>query len=261
MKKLYTLATFCLFITFSTHLHAHYCARWGATGHRVVATIAESYLNKKAKAAVAEILGNETMVFASTWFDDIKSDSKYRKYSPWHYTTVPDGATYDEITTPEQGDVVTAINIFIDDLKNTTKSIEERRFALCGLIHLIGDIHQPLHVGKPGDRGGNSVKVSWMGDDSNLHRVWDSDMIRLNGMSYTELAKNINFTTAQQVNDWQSTSVAAWADESITYREQVYSIGDGNLGYKYKYHNFDTVKLRLLQGGVRLAGVLNQVFS
>ena len=129
------------------------------------------------------------------------------------------------------------------------------------LVHLVGDIHQPLHVGKPGDRGGNDVKVKWFRSDSNLHRVWDSDMIDDTKLSYTELALSLGTPDKATVARWQKTSIRDWATESMNYRPQVYDIGDSNLSYKYSYKYLGAAKDRLLQAGVRLAGLLNQIYG
>jgi hypothetical protein len=126
---------------------------------------------------------------------------------------------------------------------------------------MIGDIHQPLHVGKPGDRGGNDVKVKWAGKDSNLHRVWDSDIIDDTRLSYTELAQSLGKPNAETVKKWQQASVREWAKESMALRPKVYNIGNGSLGYRYSYVNMPFVRERILKAGVRIAGLLNQIYG
>src|SRR6185436_16787133 len=126
-------------------------------------------------------------------------------------------------------------------------SAKQEKESLRMLIHLVGDIHQPLHVGRPGDRGGNDVKLKWFGSDSNLHRVWDSDMIDGTRLSYTELAESLYKPNAAEVKTWQGTSVRDWASESIGLRKQVYDIGDGKLGYQYQYKYFNIARDRMAQ--------------
>jgi hypothetical protein len=115
--------------------------------------------------------------------------------------------------------------------------------------------------GKPGDRGGNDVKVKWFRSESNLHRVWDSEMIDDTKLSYTELAQSLGTPDKETIKKWQSTGVRDWAMESVSYRPQVYDIGNSNLGYQYSYKYFSIAKTRMLQAGVRLAGLLNQIYG
>ena len=126
---------------------------------------------------------------------------------------------------------------------------------------MVGDIHQPLHVGKPGDRGGNDVKVKWAGGDSNLHRVWDSEVIDGTQLSYTELAESLAKPDASKIKTLQNNNIRTWAYESMSYRKQVYNYGNGKLGYQYAYKNLPAVQERLLQAGVRLAGILNEIYK
>lgn len=129
-------------------------------------------------------------------------------------------------------------------------------------MHLVGDLHQPLHVGGKDDTGGNAVKVQWFGQPSNLHRVWDSDIIESKALSFTELASFLDTPTKAQVKAWQRTTVRNWAYEMMTYRTQVYHLPtDNKLGYSYSYANYDTIQKLLLQSGVRLAGLLNEIYS
>jgi hypothetical protein len=129
------------------------------------------------------------------------------------------------------------------------------------LVHLVGDIHQPLHVGCCDDQGGNKVQVKWFGGNSNLHRVWDSDMIDGTRLSYTELAQSLGTPDAATIKKLQSGTVRDWANESMSHRDRVYNVGKGNLGYEYSYKNMPLVKERLLAAGVRLAGVLNDIYG
>ena len=82
------------------------------------------------------------------------------------------------------------------------------------LIHIVGDVHQPLHVGRKGDRGGNDIKVTWFGESSNLHKIWDEGLIDNQQLSYTEYVNAINFTTPQQRAEWQKDPFEKWFYES-----------------------------------------------
>ncbi len=234
---------------------------WGATGHRATGLIAEQYLTAKAKKKIATVLDQESVAMVGTWMDEIRSDSTYKYADPWHYTTIPDGKKYEDVAQNPDGKVVEMIEKFIVDLKSKKLSKKQEQETLKMLIHLVGDIHQPLHVGKPGDRGGNDVKVKWFRNESNLHRVWDSEMIDDTKLSYTELAASLGKPDDATVKKWQSATVRDWAHESMTYRPQVYDIGNGNLSYQYGYKYFSIAEQRMLQAGIRLAGLLNQIYG
>jgi hypothetical protein len=234
---------------------------WGQTGHRVTGKIADRYLNKKARAAIARILNGQSLAMASTWMDEIRSDSTFDYTADWHWVTIQDSESYDKSNKNPNGDVVATLERLINELKSGKLTAQQEAQALKFLIHLVGDIHQPLHVGGGSDRGGNDVKVSWFRTDSNLHRVWDSDMIDDTKLSYTELAESLEIPADATVKSWQGASVRDWTNESMSYRKQVYDIGNGKLGYQYSYKNFHIVRLRLLQAGVRLGGILNEIYG
>ncbi|MGB3467982.1 MAG: S1/P1 nuclease [Cyclobacteriaceae bacterium] len=235
---------------------------WGKNGHRIVGAIAESYLTPKAKKKIQELLGNEQLAMVGNHMDFIRSDNQYRHMSPWHYCTIPDDKTYQEVGTPEKGDIIVTINRLMIELGNKKFTDKDEVFALKMLVHLIGDIHQPLHVGNGEDKGGNDVKVEFFWEQSNLHRVWDEGIIEEQKLSYTEYVKWINHTTEDQLTNWQSAGVMDWVAESKSYRSQVYNLPESKkINYRYVYDNIELLNLRLLQAGVRLAGVLNELYG
>ncbi len=252
-----TILSLCLFVfIFSGQAFA-----WGQTGHRVVGLVAEKHLNKKARKRVLRVLQDNSLAEVSNWMDDVKSDANYNHTHEWHWVTIPDNTSYDQTAKNPNGDLVMKIEELTAALKAKNLSPDKEREAVKFLIHLVGDLHQPLHVGGGNDTGGNDVKVQWFGQPSNLHRVWDSDMINGKDLSYTELAGFLGEPSKQQVKNWQSGTIRDWAHGMIIFRPQVYNIPqDGKLGYRYSYDNFNTVQQQLLQGGIRLAGLLNEIY-
>lgn len=237
---------------------------WGATGHRVTAAIADRYLSGVARANVQILLGTESLAQAATWPDDMRSDSAefwQKTASPWHFVTVPAGKTHAEIGSPPEGDAASALVRFAQVLRDPNASREDKRLALRFTIHIIGDLHQPLHAGRPGDRGGNDVKVTWFGSPSNLHSVWDSGMIESRGLSHSELAGWLaGSITPEQVLAWSNPDPQAWIAESVALREQVYP-ADTRLSYAYAYRWGGELDGRLGRGGVRIAAYLNRLFG
>ena len=232
---------------------------WGQTGHRIVGEIAWQHLSKKAKKNVQRVLGTESLAMCGNYMDFIKSESSYDSLSPWHYCTIPDAESYHQH--PQEGDVIMAINKFIKELETQNYSVDEA-FALKCLAHLVGDIHQPLHVGNGTDRGGNDKKVEFFYEKSNLHRVWDSGMIDHQQLSYSEYVTWINVATQDQIALWQKSALLDWANESKDCRDQVYNYPEnGKLSYRYIYDNIALLNQRLLQAGVRLAAVINKVYE
>jgi len=234
---------------------------WGPNGHRVVGRIAEHHLSPAAARGVAAILGSESLAQASTWPDEIRSDPAWNKAKPWHFVTIPDGATYESSAKSPDGDVIEAIARFSKVVQDPQAEAENKVEALRFLVHFVGDLHQPLHVGRPGDQGGNLVKVTWFDAETNLHAVWDEKIIEAEKLSFSELAEFIDHPTETEIRTWQSGGVLDWVQESMDNRARVYAIGDGKLGYLYAYQNGPLVKRRLLQAGIRLAGLLNGLFD
>ncbi|MCI0752126.1 MAG: S1/P1 nuclease [Flammeovirgaceae bacterium] len=253
MKK---IASIFFLVIFSLHSFG-----WGATGHRATGLIADRYLSKKARKALQKILGEESIAIASTWMDEIRSDSTFRHVSDWHWVTIPDSSTYENSEKNPKGDVIQTIERLIAELKAKKLSGQQEAQHIKMLIHLIGDIHQPLHVGRGPDKGGNGIKVMWFRAESNLHRVWDSEMIDETKLSYTELAASLIKPTEEEIKLWQKSTVRDWANESLALRNQVYDFKGERFGYSYSYKNMPTVKKRITQAGVRLAGVLNEIYE
>lgn len=241
---------------------------WGQLGHRVIGELAEERISGKAKAEIALILGKEDLAEASTWADEQRSNPEpfwQEEAGPYHYVTVPEGKTYAEVGAPAEGDALSALARFAATVRDPDASREEKALALRFIIHIVGDVHQPLHAGNGTDRGGNDVKVRWFGEETNLHSVWDSKMIEVQDLSYTEyktwLGRQIE--PAETIAWWEP-NPEVWIGESTKLRDTIYpAIDDGmaSLGYSYQYQHLATAELRLQQGGVRLAAYLDWLFT
>jgi hypothetical protein len=234
---------------------------WGQTGHRTIAAIAQKHLQNSTKRKIARLLDDQSLVWVSTYMDEIKSDDRFDHTHEWHWVTIPDGKTYSETEKNPDGDLLTAICRTKETLANKDTSQTARAKALKFLVHLVGDLHQPLHVGNGEDRGGNDVKVEWFGSYSNLHRVWDSEMLQSRDFAYSELAQQLQRTiTRQKSEQWSRGDVFDWAHENLNYRDQIYQIDNPDyMGYEYTYRNWDLLTHQLQKGGVRLAHMLNEV--
>ena len=241
---------------------------WGLLGHRIVGEIADSYLTKKAKRSVAVILGNESIAMCSNWADFIKSDSNYNYLSNWHYVNLKAGLSQNEVISSLESDTATnaytKINFLAAALKNKQLPQSDKILYLRMLIHLVGDVHQPLHVGRPEDLGGNRIKVLWFNDPYNLHQVWDDVLISFQKLSYTEYVAAINYTTNEQRKTWQQEPVSLWFFQSYQVAEKIYADVKGTedkLGYQYNFKYKSILDEQLLKAGVHLAGMLNEIFK
>ena len=236
--------------------------KWSKTGHRVVGKIADNYLDANAKNKILELLNMKSLAFVSTFADEIKSDKRYNEFYTWHYINMPLDATYETSKKNPKGDMVTGIAYCKKVITDENASDEDKAFYLKFLIHLIGDLHQPMHIGLVEDKGGNDFKLQWFYKDSNLHKVWDSEMINSYKMSYSELAENADVLTNEQVLAIQEGSIIDWVNETHELTKKVYaSVNEGdNLRYRYSYQNFETVRSQLQIAGIRLAKVLNDLF-
>ncbi|HWD90172.1 MAG TPA: S1/P1 nuclease [Mucilaginibacter sp.] len=241
---------------------------WGTEGHRIAGVIAESYLTPKAKAAIRAILGDTSIAIASNWADFIKSDPNYSYLSSWHYIDMDKAYSYPELQEhlkqDTSVDAYTKLNFLIAELKKKDLASDKKLLYLRMLIHIVEDVHQPMHVGHTGDKGGNDIKVTWMNNPSNLHSVWDSGLIDFQQLSYTEYAMAINFTTPAQRAQWQSEPASQWLFESNQIADRLYEevkSGDTLNGFKYNFNHIAIVNRQLVKAGVRLAGVLNAIFG
>lgn len=237
-------------------------AAWGPTGHRVVGRIADGHLTPEAASAVEELLGPTGLTHAGVWADDVRSDPAFRHADPWHYISIDDGETLADTARNERGDVVDAIERHEAILADRGAPAEERANALRFLVHFVGDIHQPLHVGRRADRGGNSILVTFFDEPSNLHAVWDSEIINHRRLSFSELAEKLDHLTAEEVARLQGATLADWAKESYDLRDAVYpQDNDLRLSWEYVYHSWPVIERRLMEAGVRLAGLVNRVLG
>jgi hypothetical protein len=237
---------------------------WGQNGHRVTGALAEPLLSRKAKAQITAILGNESLAEASTWADEMRSSPEefwQKTASPWHYVTVPEGKTYVEVGAPPEGDAYTALKQFAVTLKDPKATLAEKQLALRFSIHIIGDLHQPLHVGTRGDRGGNDRKVTFGREETNLHAVWDGPLVDRQQLSYTEMTAFLNRRITPQLRrEWSNPDPLVWIGESATLNAQIYPDED-RLSFRYAFTHQEVLDQRLMQAGVRMAAYFNDLFK
>jgi hypothetical protein len=242
-------------------------AAWGPNGHRIVGQIAENHLTAAARLGISELVGRASLAQIGTWADEIKSDPAWDHASPWHYVNAAPGQSIESARRSPNGDVVEAIQRFERVLRDRGSARKERVEALKFLVHFVADVHQPLHVGYASDRGGNDIRVRWFGETTNLHRVWDEHLVEHQRLSFTEWVRFFGHAKPGEIEAWHRSDVYDWARESRSMLPAVYDFGDSRsertpyLGFDYIFKHADGVRLRLLQAGIRLSGMLNDIFA
>jgi hypothetical protein len=264
---------FCLpaLLAFSLLIPVRPSFGWGARGHRVAAKVAMKRLTPAAKQAIAKLLNEgDTLPELAGWADGSEAHRVEPKSAPWHYVNVPITASkYDNRYCADRGCVVSKIKEYRAILTDPRTKRADRQRALLFLVHLIEDLHQPLHVGDNHDRGGNSTQVRFFDRGDNLHRVWDSGVIEhqrwSDGRWIEQVEKQM---TPANVKAWSSGKVEDWATESLQAAKLAYDptgrghpIATGaNLGEEYETFALPIISQRLAQTGVRLANELNAIF-
>ncbi len=265
---------------------------WGDLGHEATAKIAEDLLKKDphTQQAVQDILGVEPMAIAATWPDHVRSDHRFDLFATYHYLTI-----FRNPKEHAEKDALIILKKYPALLTSTTVSREVKMIALRYLIHVVGDIHQPLHVGNEFDRGGNWCKVKWLNESAktiNLHGVWDTNLVNVVSeriqqttkppvayFGYTEVAAGLMKKYQSLVNSNPPVDVDAWMLESSKLGEtSVYPDNsspdnriycqqnhvDGNvpvLPQSYIDKSADIVEQRIVLGGARLASFLKSIFK
>ncbi|UJF21892.1 S1/P1 nuclease [Shewanella sp. OMA3-2] len=240
-------------------------AAFGRLGHQIIGQIAEDNLSENAAKNVHKFTQGKSLAQMSTWADEIRSKPKWRYTAPWHYISIADHENWSTVKRMPNGDILSSLAHFEKVLSDPHTTPTKKWQALAFYVHFIGDIHQPLHVGYRHDQGGNRVKLTWFGKDSNLHSVWDSKLLahqQLNLAEYTRLLANI---TPEQKRAWTGKNYYQWADESKVLRTNAYLLAinpaaELELGADYEATNLPLIELRLQQAGIRLAERLNLIF-
>ncbi|TDP26978.1 S1/P1 nuclease [Idiomarina aquatica] len=251
-----------IFFTLATLSNTSFA--YGQNGHRITGCIAEQLIDKNTRTFLNNLLPVQSLARISTYPDEMRSNPSefwQNEAGYFHYVTLSDDTGYQNSDRPENGDAYSALKNFTSALSSSNTSIEEKKLALSFIVHIIGDLHQPLHVGSEArnDRGGNSVKVLFFDKKTNLHSVWDTQLIEHKNLSFTEYCSwLLPEISEDDIQNWQSAPLEKWIIESAELREKIYP-NDADLGYQYVYEFTGVSELRLKQAGVRIANYLNSL--
>ncbi len=240
------------------------CA-YGPEGHRVAGDLAQPLLCAGAATQVAALGKGQSLAELGQWADRIRDRKAWRHTGPWHYMNLPDDASVAGFRHPPEGDVLWAIAHFSRRLA-TAHSRADRSDALRFVIHFVVDVHQPLHVGRASDRGGNEVDVRYRDKTVNLHRFWDTDVLRVAGLSEARYEAALRPLVAVLAVQRDDSKPATWAAESLALRPWVYDFrrnarGPAVLDAAYLDRADAVTRMRLAEAAVRLAATLNRLLG
>lgn len=230
---------------------------WGHRGHTLIAEVAFNYMDEATKKNVLQYLDGMTLSEAANWMDAIKSDDANDYMKRWHYINFEKGSK----TAPEGENIITVLDRTLKELdhkENLSHAEIKRRILI--LFHLIGDLHQPLHVGYGSDKGGNTVQLNFMGrQGTNLHSIWDTSIIEYNNTSLAEVLNSKTYTS-EALEGVQKIDVVGWAKQSRGYLKEAYTAGT-KVDNRYVDDVYPIIKTQLLDAGIRLASVLDHYFK
>lgn len=232
---------------------------YGPVGHRIAGLAAEPLLCPAARAEIRRLSPNESLDELGVWADRIRRDPGYERSGPWHYMNVADVSSVDAFEHPPEGDVLWAIEHFSAVLADWTEAPAARLEALKFLVHFVVDIHQPLHVGRASDRGGNTIELKFRGERTNLHRFWDTQAIALAERTLERYASGL-LAESNLVAGGDIGTPREWARESFALRPEVYAFASPNaLADAYVRRAESITRRRLALAAWRLAGTLNDI--
>ena len=269
IKKTFLYLSATIFVSLSSF-------GWGQKGHDVTAAIAENHLSDRAQFMVDSLLDGKSMIYWANWLDNASYTPEYKYTKTWHYKNVNKGIEYDKMGLNPAGDAVTAINSQLGVLRDPSATKEKKALALKILIHVVGDMHQPMHMGRATDLGGNKIKVKYFDRDTNLHSVWDSSLPdAAHKWSYSEWVNQIDRVTPEQVEaivfpssyavpgTFSPILIDEWAKESVGIADRIYDKMPEKTQLRYDEIAWSTpiIEQQFLAGGLRLAYLLNEVFN
>ena len=237
---------------------------WSQKGHDVTAYIAEQHLMPATADSVAALLDGRSLVYWANWLDNASYQPDYAYTKTWHYKNVDADVPYEQAPLNTKGDIVTAINEVARTLRDSGATRSQKVLALKILTHLLGDIHQPMHLGHLSDRGGNEVKVKYFGRETSLHRIWDSSLPEsAHKWSYTEWQQQIDRLSPEQEAAMAAGTPDDWARETCEIAGRVYTYfpKGRNASYNHVAHWTPVIEQQFLRGGIRLAAMLNSIFD
>jgi hypothetical protein len=247
-----------VFLTAYIQFFTTTCFAWGKTGHHIIADIAELIMKENVKENVQKYLDNMSFEEAADWMDEMRSEDELDYMKPWHYIDLEKGEKY----VPDDGDnLIDRLTITYNELNNKDSlSPEAIHTDLLIMFHLVGDLFQPLHVGYPKDKGGNLYQISLNGRGTNLHAVWDRDIIEDENIILDDCMELYRSLSPVRISQIKKTSFIEWMYLNRKLLNQIYPIGH-KIDSRYLEKNKRIVEWQLVYAGIKLDAVLEALFS
>lgn len=231
---------------------------WGDKGHSMVVKIAFSRLDQETKNTILTYLDGMSVDQAANWMDELKGDKSKDFMKSYHYANFRKGFT---VVNQEGPNIVYILSKTIADLEHkNTLSEDEIKAKILFLFHLIGDIHQPLHVGYGEDKGGNTVQLSYQTRGTNLHRLWDSGIISSQNITLSDCL-NTQIHSPEELIALKKIDVVQWSDESRSLLNEVYNYKNAKIQDQYVTVSAKLIEKQIQKAGIRLAAVLQTYFK
>lgn len=228
---------------------------WGPDGHEIVVQLALEFVKPEVKQNVLAVLDTMSTRIAANWMDIMRSNSDYDFMKPWHYIDFPAEQAYQPST---DENIVNHLIIAFNELRHKrTLCTDQMKTDLLVLIHLMGDLHQPLHNGYDDDLGGNKVSIQFDTLKTNLHHFWDEDIIRLQNIT----AANCRALYSQGITDTiAGIHPVLWMKETRMLLPSVYLKGGFIADSQYVVRSAKIITWQLLIASLRLAAMLDKLF-
>lgn len=237
---------------------------WGKKGHDVIAYIAECHLSPEVLARVEKVLDGRTMIYYSSWMDSASNRPEYSYSKTWHYFNLGRRESVLEAKRHKKGDLLSAVTDIETKLRSGTLSAEDEKVALMMMIHLIGDMHQPMHMGESENEGGGTIPVVYFVESTSLHAMWDYHIVEgAHSWSYTEWQIQIDRESEEREREITSGSYVDWLMQTHELAKLVYrkTPAETRVFYEYIDDFRPIIEEQFLKAGLRLAHVLNSIYG
>lgn len=259
MKKTLDIIILAVLLLVPARGHA-----WSQKGHDVTAAIAEAHLTPAAADSVAAILDGKSIIYWANWLDNASYTADYAYTKTWHYKNIEEGQAYEDARINPRGDLITGLGEMIELLRSPAATKSQKALALKIVVHLMGDLHQPMHLGRAADRGGNGRELNFFERKTNLHSLWDNALPEAtHKWSYTEWRDQLDRLSPEQEAEVTAGTPDDWARQTHGIAARLYDAFPK--GSKVMYNQIalwtTTVEQQYLRGGLRLARLLNEIFD
>jgi hypothetical protein len=250
---------FLLFV-FSTNAISTPSFAWGPQGHEVIAGLAESQLSPTAKNEINRLLSQEpdqSLISISTWADEHRTQTTAK----WHFINFPKNTCSYELQRdcPDGQCAIVALDSYVKILADKKLDDVTRLNALKYIVHIYGDIHQPLHTGFSEDKGGNLYQIQVGGKPSNLHALWDTGFIQEFDLTNEKLINQITVLPLKMEKSTINPILVTAESCELVHASDFYPLQTEISNYSVKF--IPILKERLSLAGYRLAHLLNVTLS